>query len=278
MNAIRRIGVPHLGHGQPLLPVGRQAPVEVAALAVHVDVQGVEAGAALGERLGHDVAHRAEQAGHLRRGQPAARPTTVDPAAPQRLVGVDVPDAGCDALVEQDALDLGLLRPHPADERPVVEGRIEGIPRDVRHRCRHRATGVVRHEVGHRKAPEGPLVDEAQLGPVVGEGHAHPQVLLVGGPRGQHQQLPAHPQMPHGRGVGSLPPGRQREPQVLAATGHAGDGPPPQPRGEVPRAGRVPAHRPRVPDLHVVDRPAGNPSLESGPDHLDLGKLRHATR
>src|SRR5690242_361435 len=41
--------------GRTLLPIDVQAPFEVAGLAVHVDVQGVEAGPADPERLGHHL-------------------------------------------------------------------------------------------------------------------------------------------------------------------------------------------------------------------------------
>ncbi len=103
----------------------------------------------------------------------------------------------------------------------VVERRIERVARDVRDRRRDRAAGVVRHEIGHREAPERALVDEAQLGSVVGEGQPDPQVLLVGSAGVEHEQLPAHAQVPDDRDVRRLRPVGQRQPQVLPATGHA---------------------------------------------------------
>ena len=279
MNAIRRIGVPHLGHGQPLLPVGRQAPVEVAALAVHVHVQGVEAGAALGERLGHDVAHRAEQAGHLRRGQPAARPSTVDPAAPQRLVGVDVPDAGRDALVEQDPLDLGLPSPAPVGRRPGRRRPDRGDP----SRCARRVPAPRhRRRPGRGRPPQGPRRSAGRRSAARARRRRRSRA-----PAGASRRGPRGPASAAARSSPDAPRPRCRAAAPRSTAGATGTCPrrdtqamvrPRSRVGEVPRAGHVPAHRPRVPDLHVVDRPARNPSLESGPDHLDLGKLRHATR
>src|SRR5690606_27224413 len=90
-----------------LAPVGLEPALEVAALAVHVDVEAVEGGAALGQRLGEHRAHVSEQLGDLGRAQPRGGPRPVQPGAPQRLVGVDVADPADQGLVQQGPLDLG---------------------------------------------------------------------------------------------------------------------------------------------------------------------------
>src|SRR5215211_6719233 len=50
-------------------------------------------------------AHRAMQARELACPQLARRRARMDPGAPERLVGVDVPDPGDSALVEKECLD-----------------------------------------------------------------------------------------------------------------------------------------------------------------------------
>ena len=68
----------------------------------------------------------------------------------------------------------------------------------------------------------------------------------------------------------------QREPEVLAAAVGAGERAPGQRGDEVLGALEVPADGAGVVDLDGGDRAAGDPLLESAPDHLDLGKLGHA--
>ena len=85
--------MPHRSHGLALAPVGVQRPVEVAGLAVDVDVERVEGRAALRQRVGHHVARVPDELAHLGGGEPVARTLAVDAGAPQRLVGVDVADA-----------------------------------------------------------------------------------------------------------------------------------------------------------------------------------------
>ena len=104
-----------------LAAVGLQRPVEVAALAVHVDVQRVEGRAAGLERLRQHVTDRLEQPGHLAALERLGRPGPVQPGVPQRLVGVDVADAADQGLVEQRALDPGMPPDQPF--REVVRGR-----------------------------------------------------------------------------------------------------------------------------------------------------------
>ena len=64
MKCSRRMGVPHLAAGTPGLAVGGERAVEVARGAVDVDVERVEARAALAERLAHHLGRVVE---HLHR-------------------------------------------------------------------------------------------------------------------------------------------------------------------------------------------------------------------
>ena len=98
----------------------------------------------------------------------------MDLGPPQGLVGVDVADPGDDRLVEQDPLD----------------GRVLALTRRITARRSYAgsngsgamwATGVgdvVGVELGERDPAERPLVDEPQLGAVVGE--AEPGVQVPG--------------------------------------------------------------------------------------------------
>src|SRR4051812_3283744 len=82
------------GAGLVLAAVDLQGPVEVAALAVDVDVEGVEGGAALSEGGGHHGPGRREHPLDVGDPQPDAGPVAVQAGVPERLVGVDVADAG----------------------------------------------------------------------------------------------------------------------------------------------------------------------------------------
>ena len=158
MNAIRRIGSAAPVARLALAAVGVQRAVEVAGLAVDVDVERVERRPALAERLGHDVAGLVEHLADLLRGQPVPRPVAVQPGPPERLVGVDVADAGDQALVEEQPLHPGGTPPHAAYEVGVVELRVERVAGDVLD-----LRGQVGAAVGDGQAAEHPLVDEPQL-------------------------------------------------------------------------------------------------------------------
>ena len=149
-----------------------------------------------------------------RLGQGARDPLAVHLRAPQGLVGVDVADARRDGLVEEDALDRAVLGLDPAHDGVPVEGRFEQVGRDVRDRRGH----PLRVEVGQREAAEGALVDEAQLGAVVGEPEPGVQVPLVGGVRRLDEQLAAHPEVED-----EAERVLEVEPEVLAAAPDRGD-------------------------------------------------------
>ncbi len=94
---------------QPGLAVGVERLREVAGGAVDVHVLRVEARAALGEGLAEHEPHLGEQGRRARAAQRAGRLVVVHAGRPERLVGVDVADAADQGLVEQRALDRGVL-------------------------------------------------------------------------------------------------------------------------------------------------------------------------
>src|SRR4029077_11984347 len=115
---------------QALASVRVQRAVEVARLAVDVDVERIEAGAALPERGTHDGPRLREDPSYLDGPEALPRPLAVELGPPQRLVGIDVSDARDQVLVEQQPLDAGRTRPVPPDEHVSVELRVERVPRD----------------------------------------------------------------------------------------------------------------------------------------------------
>lgn len=147
-----------------------------------------------------------------------------------------------------------------------------------------------------REPAEGPLVDEAQLGPRdVVEPDTDPQMLLVGHRLGLDQELPAHPEMAEHRVRGGGPgPGRpasgarararrpvrgrvlQRQPEVLPPPACHPEPAPAQRGGEVVAARGVTAYGTGMQHLHIGDGTAGDPALQSAPYDFDLGQLGHA--
>ncbi|MNW60892.1 hypothetical protein D3C74_389150 [compost metagenome] len=119
----------------------------------------------------------------------------VEPGAPQGLVGVDVADAGHEALVEQRALDPGPTTAHRPCEVVAPQRGVEQVARDVRgglgdlREGRPPASGRTvggRCEVRHGQVPERALVHEV-------EGARRVRLVLAGEPR----QLEPDPQVRH---------------------------------------------------------------------------------
>ena len=198
--------------------------------------------------------------------QPVAGSVAVQPRQPERLVGVDVPDAADQALVEEQPLHTGRTPTEAGHERGLVERRVERVSRDVGD-----LGGQVGAALRERQAAEHALVDEPQLGAVVGEPEPHPQVPFGGGGGRLHQHLAAHAEVAE-QGV----TGVQRQPQVLAAAAGVGEGAPGQPGDEVVGPGEVPSDRAGVQHLHCGDVPVQHVTREAATDDLDLGKLRHS--
>jgi hypothetical protein len=250
-------------------------PGEVPALPVDVDVQGVEGGPALLEALPEHVADALQQVGDLGPGELVGRPGTVQPGAPQRLVGVDVAHPADQRLVEQGPLDLGVPAAQRRAEGVGVEAGVQRVDRDVRQPGRDAVAGSLLDG----QPAEGPLVDEAQLAAAVGEPEPGTQVHLVGLVGLLDEQLAAHAEVRDQRPVGRAAVGLgHRQPQVLAAAMGGGEGAAGERADEVLGALEVAAHRPRVVHLDGGDGAAGDPAVQAAPDDLDLGQLGHVRR
>src|SRR6478752_3932815 len=115
-----------------LTAVGIQGPVEVAGLAVDIDVQRVERRAALAQRITHHVGGGVEQLAQLRAGQRRRESRAIDLGPPQRFVGVDVADARHHRLVQQLALDLRVLAPQHRNDTVTIKLRVERIAGQMR--------------------------------------------------------------------------------------------------------------------------------------------------
>ena len=267
MNATRRMGVPHRSHGSLLAAVGVQRAVEVARLAVDVDVERVERRAALAQRRASSRRGRARAArATWAPGQPVARPVAVDPGPPERLVGVDVADAGDQALVEQLALDPGRYGAAPG--RRSRRRRTAG--RAGRGRCgRSRAAGRRR-----RRRPSRPpnIRWSTNRSSTAGVSRASRtrRCRSSGAPGGWTSIWPLMPRWPSRASPLSsgsqkyLP--RRRAPSIRRPVRAAA-----KPSGSA----RVAAYRARVQHLDAGDGAPDHVALEAGADDLDLGELGH---
>ena len=175
-------------------------------------------------------------------------------AAPQRLVGVDVADAGRDGLVEQDPLDLGLLRRAPGGRRPASSKAGSSGSRAMcatgrRHRAARRRRARGRPPRGRRRSAGRRSAARARRRR---RSTRTRRCFSSGAPGASISSWPLIPRWPTSRGVGPLPPGRQRQPQVLARGGTrrrwsvraaARRSPPGRPRAGAPPAGAGPRRR-----------------------------------
>ena len=164
---------------QALAAVRVQRAVEVARLAVDIDVQRVERRAALRQRVAHHLGGTVE---HKRAVADAVSdrrdPGAVDLRAPQRLVGVDVADARHHGLIQQLAFDLGVLAAQHRHDGVGVEARVQRVAGQVRDGHRNHAA-VDLDDLGEHPAAERALVDETQRGAVV-EQRGDPHVIGLG--------------------------------------------------------------------------------------------------
>ena len=196
----------------------------------------------------------------LRAGELVRRPQRVHAGAEQRLVGVDVPDAGDAALVEQERLDrrargLGervqVLAGEVALERLDAEAGVEeGVER-------------LRAERELAGAEAARVVEDEH---VVAEVEPHPHVPRR---RGRvEQERAGHAQVHEQEDVvGELPD------EVLAAAGELLDDAALDRRGQLGRRERPgPA---RVEHLHGLERASFDVGRQMAADRLDFGELGH---
>ena len=139
MRAVMRAPLPH--HDAPdrpaaaiarLIgaPIDRQPLRILARLAVRADVVA-EARAPVGDPFAQDLAHGAVETPDIAGVERVGRPQRMEPRAPERLIGVDVPDAGDEALVEQQRLQLRRSTSQPLRQarrgEPALE-RLRPVP------------------------------------------------------------------------------------------------------------------------------------------------------
>lgn len=223
----------------------------------------------MAERLGHHRAGCVEYPLGLGPGQRLGGTGEVQPRSPQRLVGVDVADAGDQRLVEKGPLHAGPTAPQRASEGRVVERRVEWVEGDVGDLNRH----AIGSDHVDGEPAECALIDEAELPAVVLESEPDSEMRLVQGGRRLDEQLPTHAEVPDD---GALTVDRQ--PEVLAASARSVDLHTDQGSGEVGGTGRVPPDRARVQHLDRGDAQAGDMLGKPSTHDLDLGQLGHRTQ
>ena len=234
----------------------------------------VDRAAASHDRLGEDSPDREVEAPLVGRSQGGRRPEGVEPGGPERLVGVDVADAGHERLVQEERLQASAAGPQPAPKGTDGEGILEGLrtgPGEDR-----RPTGLMNRlarcgiEVVEADSPELADIAETEL-PAVVEGDDQADVTVERRPGRDHEQLPGHLEVDRHEG-----PTGQPDHELLAAASDgldaaAGEGRP-------DRVGGVGAQRPR-PEAHGVgDGRVEDQAAEVARDRLDLGELRHRPR
>ena len=209
MNGSRRIGVPQRAARLALAAVRVQRPVEVAALAVDVDVQRVEAGAARprSPRRARPRTWPSSRA-YRRPGQRVGRPGAVQLGPPQRLVGVDVADPGDQRLVEQRPLDLGVLA---RAARPRTPRRRRAGP-SGRGRCARSRPAAPRRPAETARPPNVRWSTKRSCGPPSAKVNRTRRCGLVRRLGRLHQQLAGHAEVADDRVAGV-----ERQPQVFAA-------------------------------------------------------------
>jgi hypothetical protein len=86
----------------------------------------------------------------------------MDPCPPERLVGVDVPEARGRALIEERSLDRRAAAGEPARERPRREAGFQGLVADARLEVR-----VQLARLEHQPRAEAPYVSVRDVRSVV---------------------------------------------------------------------------------------------------------------
>src|SRR3990170_2528038 len=88
-----------------MLTIGVEGVCEVSGRSVHVYILSIETRSTLREGFAEHEANLGEESLRARAAEPVRRLVEMDAGRPERLVGVDVPDAAHEGLVEQRALD-----------------------------------------------------------------------------------------------------------------------------------------------------------------------------
>ena len=112
---IRRIGRPHRKHGSPAPLVDPQVLLHLAVAVGRRVV--VDRRTAPDDGLGEDPSELQPEAAFVGGPQRPRRPEGMEAGGPERLVGVDVADAGDERLVEEERLEAALPAADPAPKR-----------------------------------------------------------------------------------------------------------------------------------------------------------------
>ena len=187
-------------------------------------------------------------------GEGLGRPGAVQPGPPQRLVGIDVADAGDQRLVEQGALEPGAT---PAQRRMTTasssNSRVEQVAGDVRDRRRHGIVRVVRAPGRAPRAARPPKVrwsTKRSCGPPSAKSTLTRRCGFGGASGGSTSSWPLMPRWATSASSGR-PSGSQR---YLPAARADCQRPAGQPGGQVGGAGQVPADRAGVQHPDLADR------------------------
>jgi hypothetical protein len=86
---------------------------------------------ALGEGFAQDSTHLLKEQARVRSGHPVGGVKVVALRGPEGLIGIDVPDSTDQVLIQQSALDVGVLRAQTAAPCELIKVRVEGIPGNV---------------------------------------------------------------------------------------------------------------------------------------------------
>ena len=185
----------------------------------------------------------------------------MDPRREQRLVGVDVADAGDDALVEERGLDRRLAareRARQVGGRPVAQRlgpELAGEP----------GLGAV---LGDAPGAEAARVGVGEVGAVVEQRARAQEARSLSGGAAQPEQVAGHAQVDEQRGAVV-----ELDDQVLAAPAERLDAHALQPRGH--RLGRLRIGQAVVEHLDLGERAAAEVREQPPPHRLDLGELGH---
>src|SRR2546428_2819275 len=229
-------------------------------------------GAAEANALAERPTDRLVQSRDLFLAQRASLAKRMDPRAPERFDGVDVPDARDRALIQKQHLDRGprATAQEPAQPRHREATRERLLPeRGVeRHlRATRLAIALKRRRVDHRHPSELSRVGEAHRGPIH-ETDLSAHVALVHFRR-SIQQLAGHAERDDER-LATV----EIEDHELASAAHVADSAASQARADDLRRLRLRQTDP--PRLELADGAIDDEPAELSRDGLDLRELRHS--
>jgi len=242
---------PKLGHVVPGIAIGEEIG------------EVIEGGPSVGDgNFEHDT-DGVEEATEVLDGQIAPTGQRVDPCEVKGLVGIDVPQTGDRALVQQQRLD----RCRAAGETVGQPCRRGWIDPGIRPETTDPGVGQVVIVVD-RDEPERPRVDELHDGAVVEAGD---EVGMRHLSHRVERPPPRHTEMgDHGLAV------VETQFEEFALASHLVDTPPLQPGDDLIRGGVV-TGGPGVRNLHILEDAAQQRRFQVASGHLDFRKFRQCS-